>query len=366
MVYVHVPFCRSFCTYCGFYSEICPEGSRDIDVWIDAVCAEIDARRGEIETSGRELATVYIGGGTPSVLPLSVLGRLVGALRDAGAFPCREFTLEANPDDVVRGGAPWAAAVRALGVDRISVGVQSFDDRVLSMMNRRHGSSAAVDAWNILRGAGFDNLSLDLIFGFPDADWEYSVGRALELRPEHISAYQLSIEPGSALEKMVCDGRFREASQELCASQYELLCSRLSAAGYHHYEISNFALPGREAVHNSGYWRGLPYVGLGPAAHSFDGNRRFWNPDDMKRWSADPFEKEGETLSDAQKVTERIMLGLRTDDGVDGHFLAEHGGEKKVLRLLEDGFLEKSPKNANFRIPEKYFFVSDSIIGELI
>lgn len=337
-----------------------------VDVWIDAACAEIAARRGEIRSSEKDLASFYIGGGTPSVLPLSVLGRLAGALREVSALPCREFTMEVNPDDVVRGGTGWASAVRELGIDRISMGIQSFDDCVLRRMNRRHNADSAVKAWEILREAGFDNLSLDLIFGFPDPSWEYSVARALDLHPEHISAYQLSVEPGSALEKMLEDGRFSEASQELCAGQYEFLCRKLAEAGYRHYEISNFALPGREAIHNSGYWSGLRYVGIGPAAHSYDGARRFWNPSDLKSWAERPLEKEGETLTDAQKVTERIMLGLRTDVGVEAPFLEEHCGEGRVSQLLAGRFLEKSSKTANFRIPEKYFFVSDNIIGKLI
>lgn len=368
MIYVHVPFCRSFCTYCGFYSELCREGSPDIDAWIDAITAELSSRQAEIEASQDEHCTVYIGGGTPSVLPLPVFRRLVEALRAAGAFrrTCLEFTVEVNPDDVVRRGAGYASALRDLGVSRISMGVQSFDDAVLRRMNRRHGAADARDAWNILRSAGFENLSLDLIFGFPDASWEQSVDEAIALRPEHISAYQLSIEPGSALEEMVAGGRFKEASQELCADQYGQLCRRLAEAGYHHYEISNFALPGREAVHNSGYWDGRTYVGVGPAAHSFDGKRRFWNADNLAEWLADPLAKKGETLTEDQKAIERTMLGLRTDSGVDAAFLLGRCGKERVERLLKEGFLEKSPKNATFRIPEKYFFVSDNIIGELI
>jgi len=302
MIYVHVPFCRSFCTYCGFYSEICSrKESQEVQKrvfgdYVDAVCEEIEARRVEIDAArhaalcvmpdptghpssasvmpGCDRAslppdTLYIGGGTPSVLPVEALARIVRAL---GPATYSEFTLEVNPDDVAAGGAPYAAALRALGVNRISMGVQSFDDGILRWMNRRHDAAGAREAFRLLRAAGFDNVSIDLIFGLSqlsDELWESTVNEALSLHPEHISAYQLSIEEDSSLERMVADGRYTEASDEQCRRQYDTLCRMLSEAGYFHYEISNWALPGREAVHNGAYWRRVPYVGLGPAAHSF-------------------------------------------------------------------------------------------------
>ena len=337
MIYVHVPFCRSFCTYCGFYSEICSRKetqqvqNRLFEDYAEALCDEIDSRREEISAArepssaeaasseivgsgnrgtgnvlrtpqkqalvppsyvaeggtvsstpvpGTEVGTslqqelqtspdsLYIGGGTPSVLPLAVLERIVRAL---GPATYREFTVEVNPDDIVAGGAEYAAGLLALGVNRVSMGVQSFDDGILRWMNRRHDAAGAREAFRLLRAGGFDNVSIDLIFGLSqltETIWESTIDDALALGPEHISAYQLSIEEDSALEKMVADGRYIEASDEQCRGQYDILCRKLAEAGYVHYEISNWARPGREAVHNSAYWRRTPYVGLGPGAHS--------------------------------------------------------------------------------------------------
>ena len=376
MVYVHIPFCRSFCSYCGFYSEIpgqagnlikgteqigtgeegrtnvipgltgnlTREAEREdrqervtVGDFVEALCREAALRAEEIRSChGTE--TLYIGGGTPSILSLEQLEKIVRAVRKAlgnegadvsgSGSPFREFTVEVNPDDIVRKGPEYVKGLMRLGVNRVSMGVQSFDDRVLHRMNRRHSAADAVKAYRILRECGVENISIDLIFGFPpdfgdgapsgkdlgngvpemqeeygtdgrggrtDSDggrtggdegdgcaekmsepldyWRDTLRRALEIGgdgrpPEHISAYQLSIEKGSALEKMVADGRFTPLSDELCSAQYDLLCSTLAAAGYNHYEISNFARPGKEAVHNSAYWNHTPYVGLGPGAHS--------------------------------------------------------------------------------------------------
>ncbi len=282
MVYLHVPFCRSFCTYCDFYSEIACRG-RDaqlFEAYTDAVCAEASRRRDEIEAT-RDLDTLYIGGGTPSVLPLSLLRKIISFLMSGGVPPeLVEFTIEVNPEDIVERGPEYVRGLLGLGVNRVSMGVQSLDDGILRWMNRRHDAAHARQAFRILRGAGVDNVSVDLIFGLSQLSLQTldaTVSEILEWRPEHISAYQLSIEEDSALGEMVRLGRYIEAPQEQCAAQYALLCKRLRAAGYVHYEISNWALPGREAVHNSAYWARHPYVGLGPGAHSFDGTRRSWN-----------------------------------------------------------------------------------------
>ena len=282
MVYLHVPFCRSFCTYCDFYSEI---ACRDRDAQLfesftASVCAEASRRRDEIEAT-RDLNTLYIGGGTPSVLPLMYLQRIVSASGlDPESHPFTEFTIEVNPEDIVEKGAEYVRGLLDLGVNRVSMGVQSLDDGILRWMNRRHDAAHARQAFRILRDAGAGNISVDLIFGLPQLS-EAVLARTLsELtawRPEHISAYQLSVEEGSALGRMAREGRFTEAPQEQCAAQYALICRMLREAGYGHYEISNWALPGREAVHNSAYWSRHPYVGLGPSAHSFDGQIRYWN-----------------------------------------------------------------------------------------
>ncbi len=437
MIYVHIPYCRSFCTYCDFYSEIPTCGFGD---YVDALCGEIEFRAGEIPW---EHDTLYIGGGTPSVLPLPDLRRMVEALRAAknravgetgrrsggvregcetgtgtGENEWEEFTVEVNPDDVTRQGAKWAREMAGLGVNRVSMGVQSLDDGVLRWMNRRHNAAQAREAYGILRDAGIENISVDLIFGLgklpgtdPNADvLSRTVDGILDIGgdgkpPRHISAYQLSVEPGSELARMVADGEYAPATDEDCAGQYELICARLAAAGYDHYEISNFAQPDFESRHNSAYWTHVPYIGLGPAAHSLfirDGRLiRRWNSPDLKayiRASAtgdwDSVSR-GEVLTAEQIREERVMLSLRTSAGIDLNELLsvseEHDGRQtengksgtkrramvsKVETMLRRGALviagedRTATKNGSagprVRIPESRFFVSDDIISDLI
>ena len=305
--------------------------------------------------------TLYIGGGTPSVLPLSVIERIVA---DLGGGPWREFTMEVNPDDIVSRGEGFVRELRGLGVNRISMGVQSFDDGILRWMNRRHDAGEAAEAFRLLREGGFDNIGIDLIFGMPglgDSLWEKTLDTALSLPggpPEHISAYQLSVDENSSLGEMAADGRFTPAPDEDCRRQYDRLSERLAEAGYHHYEISNFALPGREAVHNSAYWDRTPYSGFGPGAHSFDGKRRFWNTSDI------PWKPVYEDLTEKDAVIETIMLSLRTDKGADKEFLHGNCSPSAVSAMMEKGLLETAGDRV--RIPEKHWFISDSIIAELI
>ena len=350
MIYIHFPFCKSFCTYCDFYSV--REKDR-IAQYTQSLLREISLRKAFL-CQCTSPATLYVGGGTPSLWPVEQLGEAVaaisaalregaadygrpcGALRrgrdtlalaggtaggggrgglcgapggggravpgtwdgrgDVGIFA--EFTVEVNPDDVTEA---YARALRRLGVNRVSMGVQSFSDRSLRWMARRHSSDGAVEAFRVLRSAGFDNISLDLIFGYDPVAWgsgsssdeelmqlwSDDLDAVLRLRPEHISAYQMGIEEGSVLGEMAVAGRYREPFDELCAAQYALLQQRLASAGYLQYEVSNFSLPGRRALHNSGYWDRSPYIGLGPGAHSFDGDRRrWWNAPDLDRYIA--------------------------------------------------------------------------------
>ena len=337
MIYIHVPYCRSFCTYCDFFSEIGCGG----EAYASELIAEMTSRRDEIIRT-LDINTLYIGGGTPSVLPLSCMGRIVEAAGEFGPF--EEFTVEVNPDDI---NAGYAEGLLGLGVNRVSMGVQCLDDSVLRWMNRRHSAAAARNAFMQLREAGFRNISVDVIFGMSGDAAGYgtevlnsTVESILEWRPEHISAYQLSIEEGSALGAMVAKGLYREASEEVCREQYYLICDKLRNAGYHHYEISNWALPGHEARHNSAYWTRAPYVGLGPGAHSLrietDRQVRSWNSSVLCGWSAD-----SETLSAEEIREEEIMLGLRTEQG------AVIDGKRQC-------------------IPESDWFIADSIIAGMI
>lgn len=382
--------------------------------YADAVIAEIRDRRKELEmnmSAQDAVNTLYIGGGTPSVLPLDVLSRIVGAVSQTEQLSLvtepvevttptelfDEFTVEVNPEDIVEKGREYVRGLLALGVNRISMGIQSFNDDILRWMNRRHDAGNAVKAFHILRESGVRNISIDLIFGISqltDETWKDTIEKALELSPEHISAYQLSIEEGSALAKMVADGRYVEASEEQCRRQYDILCRCLGRSGYHHYEISNFAKPGFEAVHNSAYWRRAPYIGLGPGAHSLTGNVRSWNsqelphrqqdetsscnPDRISSCNPDStscqtssrnpsgklatYSRNFETLSPEDIRVERIMLSLRTDKGLKATELYSLTDSTVVDALLSEGALER--QGASIRIPD--LFTSDEIIRELI
>lgn len=326
--------------------------------------------------------TLYIGGGTPSVLPLDVLRRIVDALLSSRSLrrgentvgaqsPFEEFTVEVNPEDIVEKGGEYVRGLLETGVDRVSMGIQSFDDGILRWMNRRHSAAGAVEAFRILRRCGVRNISVDLIFGLSqlaDDVWEDTIERALELAPEHLSAYQLSIEEGSALAKLVADGRYVEASDEQCRHQYDVLCQTLRQAGYHHYEISNFARPGFEAVHNNAYWSRVPYIGLGPGAHSLTGDIRSWNSQELPHRSTDgspaTYSRTSETLSPEDIRVERIMLSLRTDKGLEAAELYSLTDRAVINSLLSEGALEK--QGGSIRIPESRLFTSDEIIRELI
>ena len=389
MIYLHVPFCRSFCIYCGFYSELAgriqsgnafPCGGRKVqqtgnerermERYASEVIAEINRRKEEIlvsadssQTEG-SADTLYIGGGTPSVLPEELLFRILDAVE--AVFPpghrFQEFTVEVNPEDIVHKGKAYVEALMSRGVDRISMGIQSFDDSILKWMNRRHDAGRALEAFRLLREAGMENISIDLIFGLPGLDsatWHRTLEKAISLHPDHISSYQLSVDDNSALGRMAEEGRFEEAPEELCRQQYEDLCKTLSEAGFHHYEISNFSLPGREAVHNSAYWRRVPYVGLGPGAHSMKNDRiRTANTEGI------PWKMEKEELTDEDIKVETIMLGLRTDIGVKKSYIYEKVDRKIVESYLQTGLLVST--GDSFRIPENQFFVSDQIICGLI
>lgn len=376
--------------------------------YADAVIAEIRDRRKELEmnmSAQDAVNTLYIGGGTPSVLPLDVLSRIVGAVSQTERLSLvtepvevtvptelfDEFTVEVNPEDIVEKGLEYVRGLLALGVNRISMGIQSFNDDILRWMNRRHDAGNAVKAFHILRESGVRNISIDLIFGISqltDETWKDTIEKALELSPEHISAYQLSIEEGSALAKMVADGRYVEASEEQCRRQYDILCRSLRQSGYHHYEISNFAKPGFEAVHNSAYWRRVPYIGLGPGAHSLSGNVRSWNSQKLphrqpgEALSSDPYlpsfqtsdrnpsgklvtySRNFEILSPEDIRVERIMLSLRTDKGLETTGLYSLADRTVIETLLNEGALELH--GTRIRIPEDRLFTSDEIIRELI
>lgn len=361
-VYVHVPFCVSRCGYCDFcrvtdYAMLGGYLSALREELLHSPCA------------GRAPRTVYFGGGTPSSVGVEAVGGLLGIV--AEAFDLRgvvEYTFECNPDDV---GDGLAEALAAGGVSRVSMGAQSLCDEALRMMGRRHSAGQVRRAVGVLRDVGFRNVSVDCIFGLPDVRG-YSARRDFEefasLGVEHLSAYALSYEPGSRFSKMVADGGLSPLPDDAVAEQYDELCEVLRGAGYSHYEISNFAKPGCEAVHNSSYWDRTPYFGFGPSASSFCDGVRTTNTMSVGEYVATSGEAKSlrEKLSDEEAYEELVMLGLRTSRGVRlvdlptgyrGRFVHNAAAE------LEHGNLTQMGER--YVIPERRWFVADGIIGRL-
>lgn len=348
-LYVHFPFCASKCSYCDFYARV----RKDWKPYVEALLQEIRERADELSVPP---TTLYFGGGTPSLLPPALLAQVADTCREVFEVQSfDEFTVEVNPDDVT---PELASALRGMGVNRVSMGVQSFHDAQLRWMRRRHTAAQAGEACATLRRAGFDNLSLDLIFGFEgltDADWLVSVDRALALAPEHISCYQMM-------------GRWADADEERCRRQYTLLQQRLDAAGFAQYEISNYSRPGFASRHNSAYWSRDAYLGFGAGAHSFDGDRfRSWNTPDIDAYLVSR-PSGSERLSDREILEEKLMLGLRTTRGLALASLsdAELASLKKTTleELSRAGKLIVTPDC--IRIPREELFVSDDIICRII
>ncbi|HET7599992.1 MAG TPA: radical SAM family heme chaperone HemW [Gemmatimonadales bacterium] len=320
-LYVHVPFCARRCSYCDF--AIAVRRVVPSERFVAAVLREWDAYgQHPMWAAGRAVETLYFGGGTPSRLDPSGVARILDAIgRDRRIEPGAEITLEANPDDVTRASAGrW----RDAGVTRVSLGVQSFDAGVLAWMHRTHTPEQSVEAVAVLRDAGIGEVSLDLIFGLPAAlgrCFDRDLARALALRPEHVSLYGLTVEPGTPLGRWAARGEAVSADEDRYAAEYLAAHAALVAAGYEHYEVSNAGLPGRRARHNSAYWRRAPYLGLGPSAHSAVGAERWWNLRDWAAYVAASDRGESvvagrEALTPEADSLEEVYLGLRTSEGV--------------------------------------------------
>ncbi len=321
-IYIHIPFCKQKCTYCDFhFSTTYQDYEQEM---IDAIVKEIGLRKEYL--SQQVVKTIYFGGGTPSLLNENQLTTILNAVRQH--FKCAEFpeiTLEANPDDIT---VEKATAWKMAGVNRLSVGIQSFDDIDLKWMNRAHDSQQALDCLPIAHQAGIKNISLDLIYGLPDLDnqrWKKQIIKAISLGATHISAYCLTIEKRTALHQLVKQKKLIPAENEQQSEQFEILIKTLKEHGFEHYEISNFALPGFISKHNSNYWRGISYLGVGPSAHSYNGKSRSWNIannsnyikilNQTDRESLDWYEEEH--LTPENIFNESLLIGLRTSWGVD-------------------------------------------------
>ncbi|MBO4870936.1 MAG: radical SAM family heme chaperone HemW [Muribaculaceae bacterium] len=372
-MYIHIPMCARRCTYCDFYSTV---GVGQADRYLDAVLAEARLRQHELGDAVSHITTIYIGGGTPSQLSVMQLAHLVQGLNETLPLAgVEEFTIEVNPDDV---NQPYIEQLVRLGVNRISMGVQSFVDSELQAVGRRHTALQAERAVAAIRRAGITNVSIDLIYGLPGQmmdSWRLSVQKAIELHPQHISAYALSFEPGTVLWLQRERGEVQEADEDLSVAMYAYLTQALHDAGYEHYEISNFALPGRYSRHNSSYWNDTPYLGLGASAHSYDGAVRRYNPCDMMRY-INSLENgqtcfEEEVLTPRERYDETVMVQLRTSCGIDVDAVRHRFGENAVAHLLqaarsyeEQGQLEQS--DGRLRLTALGVMTSDAIIRDLM
>lgn len=367
MIYIHVPFCKSRCIYCDFFST-----TRDAawqQKYVDALVSEIKGRREEIVRAQAD--TIYIGGGTPSLLPADYLLRIFDVLGEVcGGFTSLvECTVEANPDDVTE---EWTDALVETPVNRVSMGVQSLNDDMLKLLRRRHTAAQALEAIALLRNKGFGNLSLDLMYGLPGQsleEWERDVRGIIAVGAPHLSAYALQVEEGTLLYRNLEEGINVLPDEEETVAMYESLMRLTAAAGLEHYEISNFARPGFRAQHNSGYWIGKPYVGLGPGAHSYDGEkvRRCNTPDLELYCEAGGTYFEQEILNDEERYNEMVLTRLRTSDGLEIALLKEN--ERKhtlnvAKRHIESGVM--SMKNGILRLESKGIFVSNDIISDFM
>lgn len=366
-VYVHVPFCKSRCIYCDFYS------TTHSDEWkssfVDALLAEMEVRKGEME--GKEASTLYIGGGTPSQLPPADLQRILfAAQRTFCLKDDAEATVEANPDDV---SDKWLEKLKETCTNRISLGVQSFDDKLLSLLRRRHSAQQAKEVVERCQKHGFGNLSIDLIFGIPGQTlegWKEELNHALELGISHLSCYSMQIEEQTVLGKMVKKGTLKETDEELSLAMYEYLMEATEKAGFVHYEISNFCRPGMQSRHNSSYWTQEAYVGLGPGAHSYDGKRTRrrnlpWLKEYVSAKGLAPHEEE--TLTDDELYDELVFTRLRTAEGLPLNLLSD---QKKAYCLEMSAVHLKNGRllleNEVLKLSKSSIFVSDDIVSDLM
>jgi oxygen-independent coproporphyrinogen-3 oxidase len=368
-VYVHVPFCLTRCHYCDFVTYTGMEGLRR--PYASALLEEAATAAAGLGPEPPEVTSVFVGGGTPTLLPPDDLGRLLGRLRELlPVAPGAEVTVEANPETVDEATADGLAAA---GATRVSMGAQSFDDRVLAALGRAHDAARVVAAVATLRAAGVPAVNLDLIYGGPGEDagsWSASLETAVALAPEHLSAYALTIEPATKFGRLVAAGRMAEPGEDDLADRYDTACVVLAAAGYHHYEVSNWATPGQASRHNLTYWRRGRYLGLGAGAHEFDGATRRWNVAGVPAYLAAVREgrrpTSGEELLDpAQGRFEALALRLRTVDGLgpgEANALGVDPAGTAADELRRAGLLAPGP---GLRLTETGMFLHGEVVARL-
>lgn len=370
-IYIHIPFCKRRCIYCDFFSTTQSEKK---SAYVRALCRELEMRRDYVE--GEEIETIYLGGGTPSQLTEEELKAIFSSIyhiykvkEDA------EITLEANPDDLT---PEYVAVLRRLPINRISIGIQTFQEETLKLLHRRHTAAQAIEAFRRCREAGFRNISIDLMYGLPGETletWKEDLRQAINLRPEHISAYHLIYEEDTALWRLREQHCVEEADEDLSVSLFTTLIDRLSEAGYQHYEISNFCLPGLHSRHNSSYWTSKKYLGCGPSAHSFNGVSRQWNVASLEGYikgvEEGELDYEVEELDLYTRYNDYVLTSIRTCWGMSLSKLRSEFGEdlyRYCMRMakphVDQGVLEN--REGVLRLTRKGIFVSDGIMSDLM
>ncbi len=369
-IYFHIPFCRQACRYCDFFFSV---SLKYVDEYVDSLVKEIELRAGE--EPGTEVETLYLGGGTPSVLSEVHLEKILNTIHTHFTFVEKaEWTIECNPDDL---SPVYLDQLRYKGFNRISIGVQSFNERDLELMKRSHTSIQAERSVEDAAAAGFENITMDLIYGVPGQiprEWEQNIEKALALPVSHISAYHLTFEPGTVFDHWRKKGRLLPVHEEESVNQFQLLRSLLLERGFDHYEISNFALNGNRSAHNMLYWSGKPYLGLGPSAHTYDGTNRSWNVSSLTKYmegvSRGSGFNETEKLSTIERYHDYLITSLRTRWGVDPNLLERQFGSDIALHFAKKSkpFLEQGTLgilDGHMAIHPDHWLLTDHILREL-
>lgn len=370
-IYLHIPFCKKLCFYCDFYHVLLKDGK---DEFIEALLVEAGQRKNYLEDE--IISTIYFGGGTPSLFTVEELAVILARLRELFIMEANcEITIELNPDDVT---PEYLKGIKTLGINRISLGIQSWRDYELRKLNRRHNAQAAKDALVNIFDSGFENVTIDLIYGIPGMtlqEWSDDLDYTFQFDIKHLSAYHLTIEPGTVFGKLVEKGEMTEIDEELSTAMFNRLIEKAEAAGFVHYEISNFGKPGYFSIHNTNYWKQVNYIGLGPSAHSFNGYSRQWNMRDLKGYikavrAGKPF-FESEDLDSRKRFNEYIMTSLRTMWGIDLAYVEaafEKEGYDYVVNLSgkfrDYGLMNMNKKNLVLTNQGK--MISDNIISEFM
>ena len=370
-IYIHIPFCKRRCIYCDFFSTTQSEKKAE---YVHALVRELEIRKDYLDNE--EIETIYLGGGTPSQLSQEELEEIFAYIYKVyKVTPDAEITLEANPDDLT---PEYVSMLRGLPINRISMGIQTFQEETLKLLHRRHTAQQAIEAFRRCREAGFQNISIDLMYGLPGETletWEQDLQQAIDLHPEHISAYHLIYEEGTALWNLREQNKVEEAEEELSLTLFKTLIERLTKAGYQHYEISNFCLPDLHSRHNSSYWTGKKYLGCGPSAHSFDGTSRQWNVSSLEKYlegiRTDQLDFEIENLDLYTRYNDFVITSIRTCWGMPLSQLRTNYGEtlyNYCLRMakphIQQGVLEI--KEDTLKLTSEGIFISDGIMSDLL